>query len=197
MRNSATRPQSHPRARVLHWSLAVTLILCTIANAHAASPSACQETRARANSELVEIKDTRVLSVIRTAIKITGFRTRVVLCELSLPYLSATVENQGGYYRVGITRMLLERATRAELLAVVGHEVAHIVLGHRAPMFELAHNRAAEYERAADALSARWFGKAPMRSLLEKLRVDAGRLPEGSLRERALAELDERISSLK
>ncbi len=69
--------------------------------------------------------------------------------------------------------------------------------GMRAPMFELTHNRAAEYERAADALSARWFGKFPMRSLLEKLRLDAGRLPDGSLRERALAELDERIGALK
>ncbi len=83
------------------------------------------------------------------------------------------------------------------MLAVLGHKLAHILLGHRAVNFELTHHRAAEYERAADALSARWFGKAPMRSLLEKLRVDANRLPNGSLRHRAFVELNERISALE
>lgn len=189
MRNSG---QMRLRARAICLSFVFFLLFCTFAQA----PNACQQTRTGTGNS-TEIKDSRLLATIRAAIKVTGLKTRVVLCELSMPYLSATVENLDGYYRVGITRTLLEKATRAELFAVIGHEVAHIVLGHRARTFELAHNRAAEYERAADTLSARWFGKGPMRTLLRKLRIDASRLPEGSLRERAIVELDQRIAALQ
>ena len=114
-----------------------------------------------------------------------------------MPYLSATVENLGSYYYVGVTRMLVERSTDAELRAALGHEIAHIVLGHRTPRFELTHNRTAQYEQDADALSARWFGKAAMRSVLEKLHADARRLPKASHRRQAIIELNARINALQ
>jgi len=165
--------------------------------AYAAPADACQEARARDKRLGAEVTDPRVLEALTAVVDVSGFRPHVVACEVSMPYLSATVENLGSYYYVGVTRMLVERSTDAELRAALGHEIAHIVLGHRTPRFELTHNRTAQYEQDADALSARWFGKAAMRSVLEKLRADARRLPKASHRRQAIIELNARINALQ
>jgi Zn-dependent protease with chaperone function len=179
------------------WSTAAILALCVITNADAAPTDACQEARVRDKRVGAEITDPRVLAAVAAVVEVSGFRPRVVMCEVSMPYVTATVENLGSYYYVGVTRMLVERSTDAELRAALAHELAHIVLGHRISGFELTHRRTAQYEQDADALSARWFGKAPMRSLLEKLRADAKRLPRASQRRGAMIELDARIHALQ
>jgi predicted Zn-dependent protease len=154
---------------------------------------------ARARDKRVggEVADPRLVAALKAVIEVSGFRPHVVVCELSIRYLNATVENLGSYFYVGVTRMLVKRSTDAELRAVLGHEIAHIVLGHRTARFELTHDRTAQYEEDADALSARWFGRAAMRSILKKLRVDARRLPQALLRRQAIIELDARINALQ
>ena len=99
--------------------------------AYAAPADVCQEARARDKRLGAEVTDPRVLEALTAVVDVSGFRPHVVACEVSMPYLSATVENLGSYYYVGVTRMLVERSTDAELRAALGHEIAHIVLGHR------------------------------------------------------------------
>jgi hypothetical protein len=159
--------------------------------------SAGTAARARDKRKKCEVTDPRVLAAFRAVINMSGLRTHVVVFELSLPYLNATAENFGSYYTVGITRMLVKRSTNAELRAVLGHEIAHIILGHRTARFELRHRRSAKYEKAADALSAHWFGKAAMLGVLKKVRADAIKLPQAALRRKAIIELDARINALR
>ena len=141
--------------------------------------------------------DARVRDALKSVIGASGVRARVTVHALAMPYLNAAVENKAGGYDIGVTKMLVKNATDAELRAVLGHEVAHILLGHRRPRFELMHKRTTKDEGDADALAARWFGKGPMRSILGKIRVDAMRLPQPSLRRRAIMELDERRRRLR
>ena len=75
--------------------------------------------------------------------------------------------------------------------------MAHNVLGHRAATFELTHHRSAKYEQEADALSATWFGKGPMRRVLKMLQKDAKTLPHASQKRQALAELNARLNALR
>jgi predicted Zn-dependent protease len=151
----------------------------------------------RASGVDAETTDPRVLAALKAVIVVSGFRTRVTVCELSLPYLNATVENFGSYYSIGVTKMLIKQSTNVELRAVLGHEIAHIVLGHRIARFELRHRRTARDEEAADALSARWFGKAAMLSVLKKVRADAKKLSQVALKRQAIIELDARINALR
>jgi Zn-dependent protease with chaperone function len=155
-----------------------------------------QRSRAAASPKRVgvEITNPRVVTALKETIQVSGFKPPVVICELHMPYVNATVDNFGHFYSVAITRMLIERSTDAELRAILGHEIAHIKLGHREPRFELTSHRAPETEQAADELSVRWFGKEALLGVLKKLRADAERLH--SLRQRATAELDARIKAL-
>jgi Zn-dependent protease with chaperone function len=121
----------------------------------------------------------------------------VVVCEISMTYLNATVGHLGRHYYVGLTKMVLEEFNDAELRAVLGHEMAHLVLGHRDAGCELANRRTTRFEKAADALSARWVDKGAMQSVLQKLRVNASILPDAALRNRATIEIDARIKALQ
>lgn len=178
---------------------AIGFALCAIPSfwANAASADHCQKARAHDKRVGDEITNPRMTNALTAVVEASGFRHHVVVCEISMPYLNATVGRLGSYYYVGVTRLLLEDFTDAELHAVLGHEIAHFVLGHRDPGFELTNHRAVRYEEAADALSARWFDKAAMQSVLKKLRVDARALPNASLRDRAIMEIDARISALQ
>jgi hypothetical protein len=189
-RGKAMRP-------VFCGALAAVFALYFALIARAAPQDACEEARAQDKRVVAEVTDSRVLTAVAAAVEVSGFQQHVVTCEISVPYLSATVEKLEDYYYVGVTKMLVEHTTDAELRAALGHEIAHIVLGHRTSSFELTHIRTAKYEQEADALSALWFGKAGMRSLLKKLRVDAMRLPKPSQRRLATAEIDARIKMLQ
>jgi len=180
-------------AAAIGFALSAMLSFC----ADAAPADRCQKARAHDKRMGTEITDPRVTNAMTAVIEASGFRHHVVVCEISMPYINATVERLGTYYYVGVTRLLLEDFTDSELHAVLGHEIAHFVLGHRAPGFELANHRAARHEEAADALSVRWFDKAAMQSVLEKLRIDARALPNASLRDRAIMEIDARINALQ
>ena len=175
---------------------AAGLLLGVAPSAYAVSRDACREARLHDNRIGREITNPRVLEAARDALQMSGLETRLVVCELSIPVLTATVENLGASYYVGITKVLIESFSDAELRAVLGHEIAHIVLGHRAPSFELTHSRATEYEQAADGLSAKWFGKPAMSSVLRKLRADTRRLPKASQRRQSVVELNARIKAL-
>ncbi len=178
---------------------AIGFVVCAIPSfrANAAPADHCQNARAHDKRMGTEITDPRVTNALTAVVEASGFRHPVVVCEISMPYLNATVGRLGGFYYVGITKLVLEDFTDAELQAVLGHETAHFVLGHRAPGFELANRRATRYEEAADTLSARWFDKGAMQSVLKKLRVDATVLPDASLRDRAIMEIDARIKALQ
>jgi predicted Zn-dependent protease len=178
---------------------ATVFALCAIpiVCAHAAAADPCREARARDKRVGTEITDPRVTNAMMDVVEASGFRHRVVVCEISMPYANATVGNLGSHYYIGVTRALLDDFTDAELRAVLGHEIAHIVLGHRAPGFELTNYRAARHEEAADTLSARWFDKEAIRKVLWKLRVDARTLPNASQRQRAIKEIDARIEALQ
>ena len=182
--------------RLLCSAAAAVFAICAIPSAVAAPGDACSEARAQDKRVGAEITDPRVEIAILAAIKEADFNARVVACEIDMPYLNAMIEDAGGYYYVGLTTALIARFDDEELRAALGHELAHVVLGHRKVGFELTHHRTARYEREADALSARWFGKAPMHSVLEKLLVDAKKLPLPQ-RHRAVAEIQERIRALE
>ena len=64
-------------------------------------------------------------------------------------------------------------------------------------MLELTHQRTVRSEHHADELAARWFGKEPMVSVLNKLQDDAARLQPARLREQAGAELEARVKALQ
>jgi len=181
--------------RLLLLTVAMPLLVTTAA--YGASGDRCEEARARDPRIGSELTDARVVNAATAAISKSRIEAPVVVCELLLPVLTATVENLGTSYYVGITRILVERFSDPELRAVLGHEMAHIVLGHRAGRYELTHHRSAAHERAADALSAKWFGKAPMRSVVLKLQADARMLPTAEQRRRAIAELKARQNALE
>jgi hypothetical protein len=125
--------------RMLCSAAAAVFAVCAIPSvcAYAARADACQEARVHDKRVGAEVTDPRVLRAITAVVEVSGFRPHVVACEVSMPYLSATVGNLGSYYYVGVTRMLVARSTDAELRAALGHEIAHIVLGHRTLRFEL------------------------------------------------------------
>ena len=183
--------------RLLCSAAAAVFALCATASAQPAptAAEACQAAHAHNRRVGPAISDPRVETAILAAIKAADFNSRVVACEINMPYLNAMVEDGGGYYYVGLTKMLIERFDDEELRAALGHELAHVVLGHRKVGFELTHHRTARYEREADALSARWFGKAPMHSVLEKLLADARKLPLLQ-QHQAVAEIEARIQAL-
>lgn len=175
----------------------VIVALFLLSEVPAGFADSCEDARHRYARIGPEITDFRVLTAANAAIQASGFQGHVVTCVLLMPYVNATVEKIGSSYYVSITKSLIERLGDAELRAVLGHEMAHIVLGHRAPAFELTHHRVAKYEQQADALSAEWFGRPAMRSVIEQLRLDALRLPIARQRRQALAELDARLKSLQ
>jgi len=164
---------------------------------NAAPADQCQNARTHDKNMGTEITDSRVTNALTTVVETSGFRRPVVVCEISMPYLNATVGRLGRHYYVGLTKSVLAEFTDAELQAVLGHEMAHLVLGHRDPGFELANRRTTRYEEAADALSARWVDKGAMQSVLRKLRVNASLLPDAALRNRATIEIDARIKALQ
>ncbi len=168
-----------------------------ISSAYAEPADACKSARSHERRIGAEYNDPRVTQATKDVLEVSGFAGKVVVCKLLLPYFSATVENFRGSFYVAVSEILVDRFTDAELRAVLGHELAHVVLGHRAPSFELTHYRSAEYEKAADALSAQWLGKADMRNVLEKLRVDAMRLPHPAQRRQAVAEISARLEALQ
>ncbi len=182
--------------RLLCSAAAAAFALSAIPSAYAAPADACQEARAQDKRVGAEITDTRMLAAMAAVVEASDFRSRVVTCEINMSYVNATAERVKDYYYVGVTKSLVERFTDAELRAALGHELAHIVLGHRRIGFELTHHRTARYEREADGLSARWLGKAPMRSVLEKLRTDAEKLP-APRRRQAIAEINARVDALQ
>jgi len=184
--------------RTLASVAAAVFALCATASACAcaASADACQEARARDKLVGAEVIDPRVLRAITAVVEVSGFRPRVVACEVSEPYLSAAVDSLGSYYYLGVTPMFVERSTDAELRAAFGHEIAHIMLGHRISGYELTRYRTVRDERDADALAAHWFGKAAMQSVLKMLRADTMRLPKAARRQ-AIIELDARIDALQ
>lgn len=178
---------------------AIGFVVCVIPSSRTNSAPAdrCQNARAHDKSMGAEITDPRVTNALTAVVETSGFRHPVVVCEISMPYLNATVGRLGRHYYVGLTKMVLEEFTDAELRAVLGHEMAHLVLGHRDAGFELANRRTTRFEKAADALSARWVDKGAMQSVLQKLRVNASILPDAALRNRATIEIDARIKALQ
>lgn len=177
---------------------AIGFVVCAIPSywTNAAPADRCQNARAYDKSMGTEITDPRVTNALAAVVRTSGFRHPVVVCEISVPYLNATVGRLGRRYYVGLTKLALEEFTDAELQAVLGHEMAHLILGHRDPGFELTSHRAARYEEAADALSARWVDKGAMQSVLRKLRVNASMLPDAAQRNRAAIEIEARIKAL-
>lgn len=178
---------------------AIGFLVCVIPSSYTNSAPAdrCQNARAHDKSMRAEITNPRVTNALAAVVETSRFRHPVVVCEISMTYLNATVGHLGRHYYVGLTKMVLEEFNDAELRAVLGHEIAHLVLGHRDAGFELANRRATRFEKAADALSARWVDKGAMQSVLQKLRVNASILPDAALRNRATIEIDARIKALQ
>jgi Zn-dependent protease with chaperone function len=165
--------------------------------ANAAPTDPCLNMRAHDKRVGAELTDTYVVNALKTVVERSGFQRIVAVCEIFMPQINATAGRLGTRYYVGTTKTLLADFNDPELRAVLGHEIAHLMLGHRDPGFELANHRASRYEQAADALSARWFDKDPMQSVLKKLRVDAEALPDGSVKAKAIIEIDARIKALQ
>jgi len=183
----------------------MTRLLCTAAVAAlaltalagGAAADTCAEARAENRYVGHEITDPRVTQALADIVKASGLEPNVVACELKMPYFNAIAENLGGHYYIGISPRVLAQSTDAELRAVIGHEMGHIALGQRVAGFELTHHRTIKYEEQADALSARWFGKEGMISVLTKLKADAQHLPSETRRRLATAEIDARIKALQ
>ena len=157
----------------------------------------CQQASVHNKRLGVEITDPRVISATVAVIEASGLKAPIVLCELHMHYINATIDHAGRFYLIGLTKTLIQHTTDAELRAIIGHEIAHIVLGHRNPMLELTHHRTAKSEQKADELAAHWFGKEPMVSVLNKLRDDAARLEPARLREQANEEIGARVKALQ
>jgi Zn-dependent protease with chaperone function len=185
--------------RMLCLAIAIGIALCAIPSlgVRAVSVDHCQYARAHDKRVGTEITDPRVTGLLSAVVDASGFRHDVIVCEIFMPRLNATVGRLGKHYYIGLTKSVLKDFTDAELQAVLGHEMAHIVLGHRDPGFELTNRRTPRFEEAADALSAKWFDKAAMQSVLKKLRVDASALPNDAMRSRAVREIDARIKALQ
>jgi len=174
---------------------AAALALAALAGAAAADT--CAEARAHNHYVGAEITDPRVTQALADIVKASGIEPEVEACTLHMPYFNAIAENLGGHYYIGISPRVLAQSTDAELRAVIGHEMGHIALGQRVAGFELTHHRTIKYEEQADALSARWFGKEGMISVLKKLKADAQYLPDAAQRRMATAEIDARIKALQ
>jgi len=174
---------------------AAALALAALAGGPAKADT-CAEARAHQGYVGAELTDPRVLQALADISRASNLAP-VAACELNMPFFNATAENLGGHYYIALTARVLAQSTDAELRAVIGHEMAHIALGQRAAGFELMHHRTIKYEEEADALSARWFGKEGMVSVLTKLKADALRLPTPAQRRMAAAEIDARIKALQ
>jgi len=189
----------HLTKLMLCSATAIGFVVCAFltSSINAAPVDRCQNARAHDKNMGTEITDPRVITALTVVVATSGFRHPVVVCEISMPYLNATVGRLGKQYYMGLTKLVLEEFSDVELRAVLGHEMAHLVLGHRDPGFELANRRTTRFEKAADALSARWVDKGAMQSVLQKLRVNASILPDAALRNRATIEIDARIKALQ
>jgi Zn-dependent protease with chaperone function len=178
---------------------AIGFVVCAFPSSctNAAPADRCQSARAHEKHVGTEITDPRVMNALSAAVEASGFQHDVIICEIYMPNLNATVGRLGKYYYIGVTKSVLEEFTDAEFQAVLGHEMAHIVLGHRDPGFELTNRRTARYEEAADALSVKWFDKGAMQSVLKKLRVNARSISNEQMRNRAVTEIDARIKALQ
>ena len=86
--------------RMLCSAAAAVFAVCAIPSvcAYAARADACQEARVHDKRVGAQVTDPRVLRAITAVVEVSGFRPHVVACEVSMPYLSATVGNLGSYY---------------------------------------------------------------------------------------------------
>jgi Peptidase family M48 len=184
-----------PRAFI--WASCAIFAWSSLTNVSAAEASGCQLAHARDKRVGAQITEGRVLKAAREAVQKSQVKTQVAVCRLTLPYISATAEHLANSYYMAVTNRLVARFNNAELRAVFGHEMAHIVLGQRAAGFELTHRRRAKYEQEADAVSATWFGRTAMRSVVRKLLADTRNLPDPSERREAIRELNARIQRLQ
>jgi Zn-dependent protease with chaperone function len=190
-------PYHRHMSQMLCSAALAALALAAALPANAAAPAnACAEARAQDPTVGAAITDPRVLAALHDAYTCSGLGTPVVPCWLNMPFVNATVDDVGSFYYVAVTRALVAEMTDIELRAVLGHEIAHIVLGHRTARFELTHHRSAAFEATADALSALWFGNDAMLSVLTKLRADAAKLPDAAQRRVAIRQIDERVRDL-
>lgn len=184
------------RSRLSHLVFGFAALLVATGGAGFAAER-CERAISHNNRLGAELTDARVLSAAASVIETSEFKPKVVFCELHMPYINATVDNLEHFYAIGLTKTLIERTTDAELRAIIAHELAHVVLGHRTPIFEVTRHRKTKYEKAADELATRWSGQEPMISVLKKLLDDVTRLQSAMLRDRATAELEARIKALQ
>ena len=92
-----------PVALLIGAGAAIFASVYAIPLAYAAPADLCTEAHARDGRVRVELIDPRVLRAVTAATQMSGIQGHVVTCTLSMPYLSATVENLEGSYYVGIT----------------------------------------------------------------------------------------------
>jgi len=137
----------------------------------------CSDAHQRHKTVGAAVEDTQILKLVTEVLRATSLEQKPVrVCRLTLPLINATVDNMGSYYLVGLSDGLLARCTNSEIRAALGHEVGHIVLGHRAQPFK-ADARTFEREEAADAYAVSLFGASGMQTLLAKLLGDSIDLP--------------------
>ncbi len=106
----------------LRSATAISFVVCAIPSSctNAAPVDRCQNARAHDKSMGTEITDPRVTNALTAVVETSGFRHPVVVCEIYMPYLNATVGRLGKHYYVGLTKSVLEEFTDAELHAVLG-----------------------------------------------------------------------------
>jgi len=138
----------------------------------------------------------RLSLALWAVLEMSGFQPKILVEELPLPGVNATIRNLGGCYLLGVTSSLVGACTESQLRAALAHELAHVVLGHRSPWTAVGRVRTTEDEQEADALAVSWCGKSGMCSLLHILIVDAANMRDRSLQQRARAELKARIKAL-
>jgi predicted Zn-dependent protease len=109
--------------------------------------------------DITHLAKSRVSSALSAVLDVSGFQQTVLVQHLSFPGVNATIDNLGGCYLLGVTPMLVEVCTDAELRAALAHEVAHVVLGHRSAWSQFGQNRTLRTEQEADAVAVTWLAK--------------------------------------
>jgi len=149
------------------------LLLISLASTPALSSECKSLSKARAGLDLVWANtNQRVERAFDDVRWVSRDYRPVVLCEFASEiYAAFAAPLAAGRYAIVLRSGLPDMFTDSELRAVIGHEVAHIVLGHNSNFGAFAGpdiSRMQKHELEADALSARWFGAGAAASAAEK-----------------------------
>ncbi len=151
----------------------IVAFLLSCASISQSAASGCGQLDVVDVKELRETTNKRVIRALDDVRWTSKDYRPVILCEFDPPSTRTAfaAEYEMGHFLIALRTDLPELFLDDELRAVVGHEMAHIILKHSSKFGAFASGDVAkqqQHELEADKLSARWFGGLASKRAMEK-----------------------------